>query len=68
MTLYESHGHHTQCGAGISFAIYSVIGFVGASLFGSSTEGNILENNLGGGAGQGVLNIAMSGLSYVFQE
>lgn len=49
--------------AGVSFAIYSVIGFFGASLFGSNTEGNILQNNLGGGAGQGVLNMAMSGLS-----
>lgn len=43
--------------------MYSVIGFFGAALFGSNTEGNVLQNNLGGGAGQGVLNMAMSGLS-----
>ena len=45
---------------GISFVIYALIGFFGASDFGSNTSGNILENDLGAGAGQGVLNIAMS--------
>ena len=45
---------------GISFVIYALIGFFGTADFGSNTEGNILENDLGGGAGQGVLNIAMS--------
>ena len=40
--------------------VYAVIGFFGAADFGSNTEGNILENDLGGGAGQGVLNIALS--------
>lgn len=51
--------------AGISFVIYSVIGFFGAALFGSNTEGNILENDLGGGPGQGVLNMAMSGMEWL---
>ena len=49
-----------MCTTGIAFVVYAVIGFFGAADFGSNTEGNILENDLGGGAGQGVLNIAMS--------
>lgn len=40
--------------------VYALIGFFGAADFGSNTQGNILENDLGGGAGQGVLNVAMS--------
>ncbi|KAL0039724.1 hypothetical protein WJX77_006100 [Trebouxia sp. C0004] len=45
---------------GIAFVVYALIGFFGAADFGSNTQGNVLENDLGGGAGQGVLNIAMS--------
>ncbi len=45
---------------GIAFVVYALIGFFGAADFGSNTQGNILENDLGGGAGQGVVNSAMS--------
>ena len=55
--MLHHHGVHV---AGIAFVVYALIGFFGAADFGSNTQGNILENDLGGGAGQGVLNIAMS--------
>ncbi|DBA75039.1 TPA: hypothetical protein ACH3X1_010376 [Trebouxia sp. C0004] len=35
---------------GIAFVVYALIGFFGAADFGSNTQGNVLENDLGGGA------------------
>ena len=48
--------------AGTGFILYYLVGFFGAAAFGQDTEGNILENNLGGnGKAQGALNIFFAG-------
>ncbi|KAG0591516.1 hypothetical protein KC19_1G180400 [Ceratodon purpureus] len=44
-----------------SFVIYGLTGFFGAAMYGTSTESNILVNQwLGGGVAQGILNLSMT--------
>ncbi|CAK9219067.1 unnamed protein product [Sphagnum troendelagicum] len=44
-----------------AFIIYGVVGFFGAAYYGSNTEQNILVNQwLGGGVAQGILNLSMA--------
>ncbi len=43
--------------------IYGAVGFFGAAYYGSNTEQNILVNQwLGGGVAQGILNLSMAGM------
>jgi amino acid permease len=46
-----------------AFIIYGAVGFFGAAYYGSNTEQNILVNQwLGGGVAQGILNLLMAGM------
>lgn len=45
-----------------SGTVYFLLGFFGASWYGTSTEGNILQNELlGGGVAQTILNFLVAG-------
>ena len=56
-------GCSTVCIAGTAAALYWGVGFFGAALLGRAavTEANILQNDLGGGWWQAVLNITFAG-------
>ncbi|KAK9824690.1 hypothetical protein WJX72_012426 [[Myrmecia] bisecta] len=43
-----------------AFIVYGISGFFAAARFGSQTSSNLLENDLGGGVAQGLLNLAMA--------
>ena len=47
---------------GISPAIYFVLGFFGAALWGSNTSGNLLQNTLGTKQYQFALNLPLGGV------
>ncbi len=52
------------CVAVNAFIIYGAVGFFGAAYYGSNTEQNILVNQwLGGGVAQGILNLSMAGMA-----
>jgi hypothetical protein len=44
--------------------VYAIIGLFGAARYGAQTSDNILENKwMGGGIGQGILNLSISCMS-----
>ena len=47
---------------GISPAIYFILGFFGAALWGSKTSGNLLQNTLGTNQYQFALNLLLGGV------
>lgn len=57
------HADTKPAPAGTGFVMYYLTGFFGAARFGADAidQGNILENDLGRGNKQGVLNIFFAG-------